>query len=270
MPSGFEHKLTPLQIQKLDKIGIKSMYELITTFPYKLDLLVPFTPIKQAPNQKYLLNGFVQRFEIVARGRRFIKVDIAGQYNLQVYIFNTAPYILGMLNQKNEFQFIIENKNGFWTIEKFAEKKSIQKDRFILGQAEIKSYIIPKYLKNLAVVDSTFKAIHSRLTKPDYLLNLAGLVPQNNGLIPEIIDLSHIHHPTSTEQFYTTLNQFTSLKVFLRVALLKYINQISQQKHGLATKLDVEYLKQVTQQLPYSLSDSQKTTIWDILQDLAV
>lgn len=270
MISEFSSKLTPLQIEKLSKAGILNMYQLLIYFPYKLDYIEPFYNSEKLINQKYLLNGFISRYEIISRGAKFIKIEVSGKDNLQLYLFNSAPYIIKMMNQSCEFQFIVINKNGFWTIEKFAEKKSLQEDRFILGRTTLKNHIIPKYSKILSLTDATLASIHQRLNKSDYILNLHGLVPPNNLYIPEQINLNYIHHPRSKDLFYNTQKQFTSLQVFLRIALLKQISLNATNKIGLSSHFDIEYLKKITNSLPYTLSQSQKTTIWDILQDLAI
>jgi ATP-dependent DNA helicase RecG len=268
MSSEFSNKLTPLQIEKLSKAGITNLYQLLTYFPYKLDFISPFHNSEKLINQKYILNGYISRYEMVSRGVKFFKIDITGADNLQLYLFNSAPYIIKMLNQNCEFQFIIANKNGFWTIEKFAEKRNISDSSFILGKASLKDHILPKYTRILSLTDTTLGAIHQRLKPSDYVLNLLGLVPPANGYIGEQINLTNIHHPTTKEKFYDTKKQFTALQVFIRIALLKKISTNAKNKLGLPSKLDSEYLKKITKQLPYTLSNSQKIAIWDILQDL--
>ena len=270
MEALLKSRLTPLQTTKLDKIGIRSMYDLITTFPFKLEQIQPYPTSQVNPNQKYILNGFIQRFEIVNRGRKYLKIEISGEFSLQLYLFNTAPYILKLLHTESEFQFIISNKNNFLSIEKMAIKNGLVGSGFVLGKAQIKSHIVPKYLRNLAVTDTTFKSIHSRLLPENYILNLAGLIPENNQLIPQKINLFDIHHPSDTDIYFKTLQQYTTLKVFLRKTVLKRIELISKEKYGTLTKLDQGYLKQLSEGLPYTLSMTQKNTIWDILGDLSV
>ncbi|MBC7472500.1 MAG: hypothetical protein H7196_04570 [candidate division SR1 bacterium] len=269
MVSKISDNLTSLQIEKLSKAGILNLYQLLTYFPYKLDYLEPFHNSEKLINKKYILNGFIVRYEIIPRGTKFIKIQISGKDSLTLYLFNSAPYIIKMINQSCEFQFIIINKNGFWTIEKFAEKKDLQNDKFVMGRATLKNHIIPQYSKILSLTNTTLSSIHQRLNKSDYILNLHGLIPPGNLYIPEQINLNHIHHPTNKDLFYNTQKQFTSLQVFLKVALLKQISLNTANKVGLSSHLDTEYLKQITNQLPYILSQSQKITIWNILQDLA-
>jgi RecG-like helicase len=269
MSSELSIKLTPLQIQKLSKAGIDSMYKLLTYFPYKLDFISPFHNSEKLVNQKYLLNGYISRYELVSRGIRFFKIDVSGADNIQLYLFNSAPYIVKMLNQSCEFQFIIVNKNGFWTIERLAEKTSVKENSFVLGKAALKNHILPKYTRILSLTDTTLNSIHQRLQKSDYILNLKGLVPPNNLFIPEQIDLYGIHHPNTKDIFYTTQKQYTSLQVFLRITLLKNINLKAKNKLGLSSVMDTDYIKKITQQFPYTLSNSQKITIWEILKDLS-
>jgi ATP-dependent DNA helicase RecG len=271
MTSELQKRLTPLQVEKLKKANIHTLYQLITYFPYKLDLIKPFHLSDRQVGQKYLLNGFIVRFEIVSRGVKFIKLDVSGSDNIQLYLFNSAPYIMKLLHQKSEFQFIILNKNGFWTIEKFAEKKELNSKKiFVLGRAKLKEYYIPRYERILALTDGTLQSIHQRLQPLDYLLNLEGLVPTNeNSLMSQQINLALIHHPLGTTSYQQTAKQFTSLQVFLRVALLKQINLMNQKKLGVATNLDLEYIKSVSDSLPYTLSPTQKSTIWDLIQDLS-
>jgi ATP-dependent DNA helicase RecG len=269
MDNLLKSRLTPLQYTKVTKVGVQTMYDLITYLPFRLEEIEPFTSSQNADhNKKYLLNGFIASSEIVFKSRKYFRINISGDYDISVLFFSYAPYLITLLNSPNEFQFLLQFQNGFWVIDKLIEKKPNPSKDFILGRAEMRKYLVPRYLKNRDLTNTLLKNIHTRLHDSDYLLSLENLVPPNK-IIPNIINLKAIHKPTSYQDYTAAIQQYTSLKVFLRLALINYINQINKTKTGKLSKLDASYLKKISAILPYQLSPTQKTTTWELLQKIS-
>ena len=101
------------------------------------------------------------------------------------------------------------------------------------------------------------------------MINITGLVPKNT-IIPQIINLSNIHKPATRQQHFDAFNQWVAFKVFLKIALIQYLEQNKQQKMAKTAILDKLFLQRLTSNLPFELSSSQKNTIWDILKEIMI
>ncbi len=274
MPT-LEDRFTPLQLQKLQKAGIRTLFDLLTFFPLGVFFVVPMdqNAKEQSLDVKYLDQANLETVTPRQGKQKFLVLQWRSQITnqtYQTYFFSVASFTTKALQPGKEFQLLLTNRNGFWNLERFAEfSGKTTTDHFKLGQSPIQKHLEVYYPKLGFLAGSYVKTLHARLFGSDYQLNLQGLVPPENDLIPQTIDLSQIHRPLSLETYKTTLDQWTSLQVYLKLALVKYLNQQSRQEVGRATVLDVEFLKQTAEKLPFSLSLSQKQAVWDILQGLS-
>jgi RecG-like helicase len=257
------------QAHKLESVGIRTIYDLIVYFPYKLDKIIPLEDFKQHPYHVL----FLAHAQLVTVRRKpgkqpILILELETKIGLiTAYVFSVATFTLASLTIGTEYQFIMSQKNGFWSVEKFAQLSKKESIYFHLGRSPVRSYIIPRYSKIGPLQSSFFETVHRQLKPSDYILNINGLVPDQS-IIPQLIDMSRIHHPSSHDEYDITYRDFLALKVFLRLTLMRYNEYISKKEYARPTELDKEYLQQVTKKLPYSLSQSQKIAIWDILQSL--
>jgi RecG-like helicase len=83
-----------------------------------------------------------------------------------------------------------------------------------------------------------------------------------------VINLEKAHKPTNYQDYKNTLDHWISFQVYLKIATNRFLSQQTQEQFGLASKLDLNFLKSMSQALPFTLSDSQKLAIWQLLQDL--
>jgi RecG-like helicase len=268
----FKQRFTPLQVNKLNSVGFYDLYSFITYLPFDIVKITPLVNIYTTPiqGQTYLTSGRLKLITHRTGKQRFLVLDFEGDFDLRCYLFSVASFTLKALQIGQNYQLLLTyNTSGFWSIEKFAPLKdtlSNQKN-FILGQAESRDYLLPKYIKSGEMRNGDFHNLHRKLIPTDYLLNLDGLIPENS-ILPQILDLSGIHKPTSSENYRQTSQHWTALKVYLRLVLLRYIDEMNQETFALSGKLDLDFLKRLIAKLPFELSNSQKTVIWEILQEV--
>lgn len=264
------NRFTPLQTKKLESVGIKSIYDLIILFPYKLDTV---KPLKQRshldPAQTLYITNSVLIDATKPPGKKFIilKMLING-IEVNINLFAVSKFTLATLKKGTEYQLLLTMSNGFYNIESFAQLSSyVNTTYFILGKAPLDQYLVPRYSKQGILSSKFFENLHSKLIPSDYILDLKGLIPSDS-IIPLTIDLAKIHHPSSLADFHKTQTDYLMLRVFLKLSLLKYVSEQNQNHQAIAPILDIEYLKSITSSLPYQLTPSQKQTIWEIIQDI--
>lgn len=263
-------RFTDNQIKKLKTAGINSLYEFVTFLPYNYYRVLPMGEFSRGlDNVKYLTNATLTDYSY-GRGRRYLTLEFSSDYNFRCYFFASANYITKTLKKGSQYQLLLTFKNNFWVLQKFSQLKDnvIESNILNLGTAKIKNYLDVVYSQSGGINGNYIKSLHKRLQPADYLLSFVGLVPQETDLIPQHIDLKKIHFPQNVEQFIQTNKDWLSVKVFLKLALIKYANSKTEQKIGRAATIDSNYLKQISSLTGFELSKSQQEVVWDILQEL--
>lgn len=273
--STLEKRLTTLQIQKLRSSGINNLYDLVTYLPLGIHKVIPitnFNPLSQE-NTKYLDQAILENIVHRKGAKHFLQIQWKSQLTdkrYQTYFFSLANYTLQNLKVGQEFQLLLVNKNNFWNLERFSRLANTisQNENLELGKSKIQEYYEVYYPKLGFLPSNYIKSLHFRLKPEDYKLNLHGLVV-NNEIIPQLIDMQQVHKPNNYKTYKETLDQWLSFQIYLKLVITKYINHQQIQKFGRATTLDLKYLKEISGSLPFSLSHSQKTAIWKILQEMS-
>jgi RecG-like helicase len=284
----FTKYLSKSQIQNLNLIGISSLYQLLIFLPYGLENLEPIenyfgknyiTGFGENDNPeaktKYLSQGKLTAFtknQGKAGQSYFYLTFQSNSRTINTYYFASSPYAAKNLIIGNEFQMILTNSNNLWSIQKIVESKVTEipkspNDNFKLGQAEIKKYILPKYSKTGFLTSPFFAQVFNQIPRQFFQLDLEGLVPENP-IITSKIDFWNIHHPVSLIQYHSTIQQWIGLKVFLKLALIQYVEKNKEKRYAKASNLDIEFLKNLSTNLPFELSFSQKNAIWSILSEV--
>lgn len=271
-PTLLTDRLTLEQSRKLNLAGFKSIYDIITYLPFDLQNIKPLKNTHTQPNSDtiYLWSGKLVNITHRRGGQQFLVLDFEGTQPLKAYLFSIAKYTMASLILNKKYQLLLIYRKGFWSIDKFAlQQENLISHPFILGKMNAKDYTLPKYSKIGPLHSGYFNQIHKRLKHQDYILNLKGLLPEND-IIPESLDLSKIHYPHNLMEYEQTLHSWIALKVFLRMSLDKFVSLNSANKCARSGNLNIDFLKHLSSTLPFKLSPTQKTTIWDILQEITV
>lgn len=266
-----QDRFTPLQVQKLQKERVYSLYDFLTFLPLGVFQVFPMSELHQdhPDGARYLDQATLEKIVHRKTKQKFLQLEwhssVTGR-RYQTYFFSVAKYTLQALQVGQDYQLLLINRNGFWSVDRFAPLATIQNSvQLSLGKSSIKKYLEVYYPKLGSLQSNYFKILHSRLRLEDYQLNLSGLVPESD-LIPQTVNLANIHHPRAVADYKQALDQWISLQVFLKLALARFVNKNQEQSLGRAATLDLDFLKNLSKNLPFQLSKSQKQAIWDILQ----
>ncbi len=267
-------KLSTQEINKLKTAKIYSLYDLITFLPSGMIRVLPFYQFspKTTDRPKYLDQAILQKITHKTSKKKFLVLDWHSQTCnrfYQTYLFSITKFTLKTLQVNKEYQLLLSYRNGFWGLDKYALFAGDTNDQVLkLGKSKIKDYLEVYYPQVGFLKSNFFKSVHNKLSPQDYVLNLEGLVPPND-IFPTIIDLQNIHKPTNYDSYKQTLDYWISFQVYLKVAVNHFLSSQVNQKQGLASQIEIDFLKSIVKQLPFELSYSQKVAIWELLQSLS-
>jgi RecG-like helicase len=247
------------QIQNLAQVGYSSLYQLITMTPLGLEVIEPFLGgYVVDPKAKYFWRAVLTNAEkkLTNKAPYWYLTFTSNGRSISCYYFANTSFSHKVLIPNTEFDLILKKNGDFWAIDKLkpASANSLISIRTIQ----------PKYSKNGFIGTAFFEQIHKQIPNQLYILNLQGLVPDNS-IVPSIIDLSGIHHPVSFEHFNNTTKSWTAFNVFLKIALIKYLDSKREIKFARNSDLDSDFNQKLLDSLPFKLSNSQKTVINDLL-----
>jgi len=267
--------LTQLQIDVLDQANIKTVGELISIVPRKIDEILPWNE-NLIPNKKYS-----QRFEISSlihkkstKGLPYILLQLKYDHKFyQGFLFSRANFIVNKLRVGQKCDMVVTlfgGGDGIWT-----KNLIVQKIKFIDVESQVfnsaQSNLDIFYPKISSKIDTNFlRRVFSRLKPQDYVIDLNELSPFEL-FKSDKLDIYKLHHPESFDQFFNCQANLQILKVFLKTALQKYVVfETTKSNLALAPSLDLQWMQESVIKLPVVLTQSQKSAIWEILQDISI
>ncbi len=263
--------LTKSQKQKLVNSGFNSIYDVITHFPRSVRNIQPFaTNFNPKNSEVYLFEGVLEKVEYRNGKKKFLELTFKTPLLLKVYYFSVTNYTSKWLTPGSMFQGLVSYRKGFWSAIQLSKKKEqLQENGFVLGSAIVEPHLQVIYPEKKQLANSDFINIHQLLDSRFYVLNFQGLVPEND-IFPMQFNLEKIHKPNSLSEYNQSYHTWLKFKVFLKLCVYNYYNQSQIEIPGKLIDLDLDYVKNVVKKLPFELTVSQKTAIWDILKDLSI
>jgi RecG-like helicase len=255
--------LTAKQKNSLIKAGFNSIYSIITNFPFRYDQVRRVTSKALYHDGSYLLTGTISQVERRKNHFRISVTQINTNMVVSCYYFNRSRYVESSYKAGTMIQAIVVSKKQFLTIKRMVTLKS-ELDNSLLGKREDADFIQPIYSK-VGVLNSTaWVSIHAAIPHQLYSLNLEGLVP-NNSILPTEINLLEVHKPKDINKTSEITKQYNLLRLYLKLAQNIYYQRSQISKLARYSQSDSEYLTNLSNNLSFSLSNSQKLTIWSII-----
>jgi RecG-like helicase len=268
--------LSKSQIQKLASIGLNDLYSILTYLPYSIEEVQSLESsfgFGQDSNETQKLSWQAELTKIEKKqgaNKSYYLLEFQkDNRRINCFYFTNASFLTQLLQLNQIYDLKISQKKNYFTIEKL---KLLKPEELVDTKEQIKTNqtkIQVKYSQSGILKSPFFEQIHRQIPDQAYLLNLNGLLPESN-LIPQIIDLKKMHKPLTQTEFWETKKQWIALQVFLKIATMRYLSLSEKQKMARGSHLDLEFLKSITNNLPFELSPTQKSTIWDILQEVKI
>jgi len=264
--------------KKLKKLGIKNLGDLLYHFPHRYEDFSSLITISQAREGGVF--SFQAKILEIKNIRTFRKKMILTQTvvgdetgKLKVIWFN-QPYLINKL-KKEDWLYLsgkIKGKGKAIYLSNPAYEK-IGKGKWLMENFD------PTHTGRLVPVYPTTEGVSSRwlrfIIKPiltkiaDKLLDpLPERIIKKNNFLPLSKALWQIHFPESLEMAKSAKKRFAFEEMFfLFLFILRERKKLSKEK-AISVTIKLDTIKEFVSSLPFSLTNSQKKTTWQILKDM--
>lgn len=263
----------PKFANKLQKLGIRTVKELLWHFPFRYEDYSRIIPIGELEvNQSATIQGRVHQLTTRRTWKKnlliteAIIVDDTG--GIKAVWFN-QPYIGNILREGSYYNFagkVTGSKREVY----LASPSYEPMDRAGRGDAKHTAGLIPIYPETRGLTSKGLRYLIKPILKS--LNPLEEFVPEEilkENKLPEInLALKRMHSPLRLEDAEAAKKRFAFEDLFLlQLNNLKIKSQLAQ-KRSSVVQADKEELARLVSQLPFQLTQSQKISLEEIVGDL--
>lgn len=256
-------KLTPKRLEALDSLGIHTVEELLTYYPYRYETMnvKPFEEWQLKENITFE-GEVVSRISTFHKGKLTISSFEVSAYDhvLRVTIYN-RPWVHGLnMNQKITIQGIYNGANKVTAIN-YDEKPLAEHQQ-----------VTPLYSTKEGIPQKTIRACIEKVYE-EVVNEIYDIVPEkllrHYRLLRKAEALRRIHFPKSMDDVKTatrTLKYEEFLRFFTAIELMK--NEEGRGTYKQPRIADRNKVNRLIQKLPYRLTPDQQKALNDILDDM--
>ncbi len=250
--------------QKLEQLNLYTVEDLIYNFPWRYeDFTHPRTINELVPGEHHIIEARVLSVTTELSHRKRMKLtralvaDRTGQISL---LWFNQPFLGSILKEGTTWLFagrVERDHKGNLTM--------------VSPDMERQATIIPVYHETAGLSSKIIRKLIFQLKHfiDDQADWLPESIRQSEGLVGLVDAFNMMHFPTSIDQVAAAKKRLAFDELFLLVAGIQLSKQELNEAIAPTAEQSVETIKQFTESLPFSLTDSQRRASWQILQDLA-
>jgi len=266
--------VAPGFLVKLRRLGIETVEDLLRHFPARYEDWSRLTKIKElVPSLYATVRGMVKKIgfrKSWGRYRAIIEATIADQSGeIRAFWFN-QPYVKKNLPENQEAVFygkILQGKKGIFISNPAYE--TIKNSQGIINFSPRKE-LLAIYPETKGLTSKGIRFLINNVL-PD-LEKIPEFLPEEilkSNRLPEINQaFRNIHFPKDAEEADAAKKRFAFEELFL----LQLNNLIKKaalaREKAPAVKIDIDFVKSLLARLPYTLTFSQKRSLYEILRDM--
>ena len=266
----------PVFLKKLQKMGIKTIEDLVFHFPHRYEDFSNIKPVsKLKANENACVAAKLINIENTRAWKRKITITQAifqDKTGAVRAVWFNQPYLIKNLKQNENFYLagkVSFDKNGLFFSNPAYEKyfPSNQKGAKLthLGQ------IAPIYPETEGLSSRWFRYILKPLLEK-IKSEIPEIIPKETlkkyALMPISQAIWQIHFPFTLKLAEAAKKRFSFQELFLvELLILKEKLKLSQEK-AISIPINVALIKKFVDSLPFKLTDAQKKATWRILKDL--
>lgn len=256
----------PALAGKFAVLGIRNLGDLITYWPRRYDNYSNITSIADIAPGAVTVSGTITNAKgrYVRRGMHITEAQVDdGTGGVRLVWFN-QPYRAASLKSGEQY-FVSGNYE-------------LSRQRFALTNPTIElakdftvntARIIPIYKETKGITSRQIRAaVQAALAAITLQDTLPAWLVQDNKLLTYADAVRAIHFPESTEQLRDARRRLGFEEVFGLSLASQYIKREQQLERALPVSFDSDLAKRFVSRLPFTLTDGQRATIWQILQDM--
>ncbi|MDD5547656.1 MAG: ATP-dependent DNA helicase RecG [Candidatus Pacebacteria bacterium] len=267
----------PKFIKQFEKLKIKTVRDLLWYFPFRYDDFSKIVPIGELViNQPATVQGYVNKISVRWSWQKRISiievliVDDSG--GIKAVWFN-QPYVAKILKVGTYANFagkVVQYKNEVHLSNPTYEITSSRSSAGTMSGPKHTAGIIPIYPETRGVTSKGIRFILKPILKEiDHIEDFVPLEILKKYNLPELnIAIKKIHFPLSHAEAENARKRFSFEELFLlQLNNLKIKSRLAQEK-GFSLNIDSDYLRKLTEKLPFALTASQKQSLQEIISDI--
>ncbi|MCF8266066.1 MAG: ATP-dependent DNA helicase RecG [Melioribacteraceae bacterium] len=276
----------PKRAEAFSRIGIKTIRDLLFYFPSKhldrtnvLSSIQVYGNVRNGYEGEVTIIGSVIDTELIRYGKKEIyKVilsDDTGKFE--------CVWFQGVKFFKNRFNYnevyavsakpVVTRYGNLQFAHPDFDKLENEESRDFKNTGKIiPFYSLPKELRSGNIGDMSIRQILSNAVN-DYAKFLSECLPQNIGQKYHLLDIvetvKNMHHPSSNEMLLKAVNRLKFEELFFIETLIALRrNLIKNEVRGIKFAINIDSIKSFITSLPFNLTNGQKSSIREIIEDL--
>lgn len=256
----------PKSAEQFAAAGLMTVGDLIHFFPRKYEDFSEVTVISDIKPGKVTIKARCEKIETrpVRRGMKITTATLADATGKVQAVWFNQPYRATQFKGDDEFFFSGEfefSYNRYQLTNPSAEKVSaapVQTDRILPvypAIAGLKTQLVRKILAELKPLMQMLPE-----TLPPELIKTYGLMSHSDALLG-------LHFPETLQQAEKARERFAFEELFQLLLASQYNKQANAQLTGWHIPFSQSIVKEFVTQLPFALTNAQRSAAWDILQD---
>jgi len=259
----------PKIAQKLEKLGILTISDLLHHYPYRFEDFSKISKIGQIKPGTHCVKGKILEIKSnrTFRKKMFITQAIIQDAtgSIKVVWFH-QPYLTKMF--KRGSQVLIAGRVDYGYAGLAFQNPTIEK--YTKGGLH-SGRIVPIYPETAGLNSRWLRRIIASLLKltdkiPDYLPKQ---IKKEYDLQDLPQALKQVHFPDSFEKLEIAKNRIAFDELYLLQLKMLRLRQKWQKMTASKIQIDLEAVKKLVKKLPFKLTNSQRKAAWEILQDLS-
>lgn len=257
----------PETAKKLEKLGVVTIYDLLTFWPRRYDDYSEVLPIKEIKPGGVTVKAKIESIKTkrVRRGMHLTEAVIRDDSSAIRVVWFNQPYREKYFQANKEYYF-----SGLYdfsfnryvlqspTVEE-AKEFTTNTARIVPVYAQTKGLDSREIRKALAEITSMFQELPETL--PEEII-------KKNNLSTFAIAALQLHWPEDQQKLAEAKERIGFEEIFAYVLAGQMNKRQVEQEIALKIEFDSAIAKQYTTALPFELTDSQKLVSWEILQDI--
>ena len=247
----------------LNKLDIYTIEDLVTYYPFRYDILKRTDMSKVMDGDKVILDGYLEEDAKLFRYGRNDRMTF--RFFSSNNIYNVTIFNRGFLKSK-----LLVGTN-ITIIGKYDKKfNSIVASDLHFGLLPNKTEIVPIYHITPGITSKQLNEyVNMALPFVNYIDSyIPDYLEEKYNFDTKINAIKELHNPTSTNNFKLALSRLKFEELFIFMMKMTYLKNSRKAKDGLMRNVDYKEVEDFINNLPFTLTIDQLSSVKDIYNDL--
>ena len=253
--------------KKLEKLGVMTIYDLLTYWPRKYDDYSHVMPVSKVSGGPVTIKARPENIKTkrVRRGLHITEADLRDESGVLKAVWFNQPYRKDALKSGQDYYF-----SGLY---EFSFNRYSLMNPSVEQVADLTkntARIVPIYSETKGLKSHELrKLLHECVHLFDELEEiLPQLVVKQNHLIPYATAAKQLHWPENQEKLAAARHRIGFEEIFSYIMAGQLNKAENEQETALPVAFDERAAKAYVKLLPFELTPAQKKAAWEILQDM--